>query len=281
MLQHQIHDIFLPRKCELFIKCRFHFVFCSCPSSFWPFHGLQDPTSSFGCQFDRAPILQQYFGRFKLQHSSSNRNGCFSRNCTVSYLKIMQNNFDFCSQFLRDHTKTSRTFKGDFLSRCCFFVSMLFVSLYLSFFFCLTLVEVSGPFTSYWYFVLLVPRVYWQKTKPLASYPKERLASFSLSLFVSLMLSVLSQHTSRYWTLHQLMSATLCQAGSHCPQVWSMNVCSWLSDEVSLPEIIDVENKLIQRFCVFCFVWMFLQIYTVVSFHCIVHVVRTDAIPLQ
>ena len=60
MLQHQIRDIFLPRKCEPFIKRRVYFTFCSCLSTLLPFHRLQDSTSPYGCQFDRGPIFQQY-----------------------------------------------------------------------------------------------------------------------------------------------------------------------------------------------------------------------------
>ena len=41
------------------------------------------------------------------------------------------------------------------------------------------------------------------------------------------------------------MSATLRQAGTHSPHVWSTNLCSWLSDKTSLPQIVDVQNELI------------------------------------
>ena len=66
------------------------------------------------------------------------------------------------------------------------------------------------------------------------------------------MRSVVSQHTSGYWTLHRLISATLRQTGIYCLQVWSTNVCSWLSDKTSLPQILDVQNERI--FSVFCLV---------------------------
>ena len=125
MLQHQIRDIFLLRKFELFIKRRVHFTFCSCPSTLGPFHGLQDSTSPFSCQFHRPPIFQQCFGGFRLQHSGSDRSDCFSGNCLASYSKIMQNHFDFCGQFLGDHTRMSGTFKSDFFSRFSFFVYVL------------------------------------------------------------------------------------------------------------------------------------------------------------
>ena len=156
MLQQQICVIFLPRKCELFTKCKVFFTFCSCLSTLWLFHALQDSTNPFVCQFDRAPIFQQYFGRFRLKRSISNRNGSFSENCTASLPKNMQNHFGFCSQFLGDHTRTFGTFKCDFLSRCCFFVFLLNVipiapiTSHFPFEFT-TLVVVITSFTSSWY----------------------------------------------------------------------------------------------------------------------------------
>ena len=69
--------LFLSRKFELFIKSRVHFTFCSCPLKLWSFHELQDATSQFGCQFDKPPIFQQYFRRFRLQHSSFDQNVYF------------------------------------------------------------------------------------------------------------------------------------------------------------------------------------------------------------
>ena len=241
MLQHQIRDIFLSRKYEVFIKRRVHFTFCSCPSMYRAFHGLQDSTSPFGCQFDRAPILKQYFGRFRLQHSSSDFNGCFSGNCTANYSKIMQNLFDFCSQFLGDHTRTSRTFKSDFLSRCCFFIYILSaiqiapITKRLSFEFITNLCSGQRPI-----YELLVSRVCCHKTQPLVLYPQERLASFSLSLFVASMRSVLSQHTPWYWTLYRLMSAMLRQIGTHCQQFFAK-----IQHFLFLPQIVEVQNELI------------------------------------
>ena len=95
-----------------------------------------------------------------MKHSSSDHNGCFSGNCTASYSKIMQNHFDFCSQFFGDHTRMFGTFKSDFLSRCCFFVfvlSVIPISLirnHFPFEF-ITFVAVIGPFTSCWYSVFV------------------------------------------------------------------------------------------------------------------------------
>ena len=114
---------------------------------------------------------------------------------------------------------------------------------------------------------LPVFRVCWHKTQPLVSYPRGRLASFSSSLFLASMRSVLSQQTPGYWTLHRLMSAMLRQTGIHCPRVWSTNVCSWLIDQTSPPQIIYVQNQLIFSVFVPCFVWMFLQIYNVIPLH--------------
>ena len=84
---------------------------------------LQDSTSPFSCQFDWVAIFQQYVGRFRLQHSSSDHKGSFS--ATASYSKIMHYQLDFCSQFVGDHTRTSGDLKADFLSTCCFFVYIL------------------------------------------------------------------------------------------------------------------------------------------------------------
>ena len=85
--------------------------------------------------------------------------------------------------------------------------------------------------------------------------------------FYASMRSVLSQQTPGYWTLHRLMSAMLRQTGIHCPRVWSTNVCSWLIDQTSPPQIIYVQNQLIFSVFVSCFVWMFLQIYNVIPLH--------------
>ena len=91
-----------------------------------------------------------------MQHSSSDRNGCFSGNCTANYSKIMSH-FDFYnSQFLGDHARTSGTFRSDFLSRCCFCVYVLSaiqiapITNRFPFEF-ITFVAVRGSLTSCWY----------------------------------------------------------------------------------------------------------------------------------
>ena len=102
------------------------------------------------------PIFQQYHGRRRLQQSSSNHNGCFSGNFTASCSKIMQNHFDFYSEFPGDHTRMSGTFKSDFFSRCCFFVYVLSAIQIAPIINCfpfkfITLVVVRGLFISCWY----------------------------------------------------------------------------------------------------------------------------------
>ena len=48
-------SFFQENKCELFIKCKVHFTFCSDPSTLSLFDGLQGFGRQFGYQFDRAP----------------------------------------------------------------------------------------------------------------------------------------------------------------------------------------------------------------------------------
>ena len=254
--------------------------FCSCPSTLWPFHERQDSMSPFGCQFDRAPIFQQFFGRFRLQNSCSDCSGCFSGNCTASYSKIMQNRFYFWSQFLGYHISWSGTFRGDFISSCCFLIYVLSVIKIATItnhfpFKYITLVGVRVLFMSCWY-----PCVCWRKSQPLVLYPQEKLVSFSSSLFVASMRSVLLQHTPGYWTLHRLMSATLHQTGSHCPHIQNRNLWSWLSDKTTFPQIVHVQNALI--FIVFVSFVLFEWVYKyVMSFHCMVYVARNNVFPLQ
>ena len=127
-----------------------------------------------------------------------------SGNCKASRSKIMQSHFDFCSHFLRNHTRTSGTFKSDFLlcffvSRCCLFVylhsaiEIAPITNHFSFEF-ITLVAVRGPFTSCWYPIFV-------NKEPNFSFHilRNDLPLFSFSLFVASMHLALSQHNT--WVL--------------------------------------------------------------------------------
>ena len=161
------------------------------------------------------------------------------------------------------------TLKSDFLSRCCFFVYILSavqiapIMNYFPFEF-ITLVAVRGPITSCWYPVFI-------GIKPNLSF---HILTNNFPLFLCLFfLHRCVQHSrnTHLGTGHSIgwcLSGTLQQTGTHCPQVWSRNVCSWLSDKTSLRQISDVQNELIfSVFVSFCFVWMFLQIYNIFPLH--------------
>ena len=116
----------------------------------------------------------------------------------------MQSHSDFCRQFLRNHTRTSGTFKSDFLlcffvSRCCFFVylhsaiEIAPITIRFPFEF-ITLVAVRDLFTSCWYPVFV-------GIEPSFSFHilRNDLPRFSFSHFVGSMRLVLSQHNT--WVL--------------------------------------------------------------------------------